>query len=425
MQRNLRHGQDSSLLELEYYSGRYGSAVSESCLAGGAGYNSNVNSAAAARILIANIGSTSFKYRLFERGGPTVLAEGRIERIGQAAGTCPDYQAALAECLETIVGPGKALAGVGELAGVGFKAVHAGTLSGTRLIDEEVFASMEEFSFLAPAHNPPYIAAMRAFRRAMPGVPLVALFETAFFDALDEATVTYAVPYRWKEDDGVRRYGFHGASHRAAAERALELCGKAGLRHISCHLGGSSSLAAVRGGVAVDTSFGISPQSGLPQNNRVGDFDVFAALYIMQKHGLTVAEMARTLACEAGLAGIAGGSGDVRDLSAAARAGDRRAQLALDVFVRAARHYLGAFLVELGGLDVLTFSGGIGENSAGVRAAVCAGLEAFGIQLDAARNAGLRGEGRISPEGAAVTVLVLPADEETVVARAVAAFLGL
>jgi acetate kinase len=375
-------------------------------------------------VLIANIGSTSFKYRLFDMSGPAVLAQGRIERIGQAGG-CPNYEAALARCMEAIVGPGKALASASELAGIGFKAVHAGTVSGTRLIDDEVLAAMEEFSFLAPAHNPPYIAAMRAFRHAMPEVPLVALFETAFFDRLDEATVTYAVPYEWKEAFGVRRYGFHGASHRAASERARQLCGGGDLRHISCHLGGSSSVAAVLGGVAVDTSFGISPQSGLPQNNRVGDLDVFAALYVMEKRGLTSAEMARTLACEAGLAGIAGGSGDVRDLSEAAARGDRRARLALDVFVRAVRHYLGAFLLELGGIDVLTFSGGIGENSSDVRAAVCAGLAGFGIELDAGRNAELRGEGRISLDGAAVTVLVLPADEETVVARAVGSFLAL
>jgi acetate kinase len=375
-------------------------------------------------VLIANIGSTSFKYRLFDMSGPAVLAQGRIERIGQAGG-CPNYEAALARCMEAIVGPGKALASASELAGIGFKAVHAGTVSGTRLIDDEVLAAMEEFSFLAPAHNPPYIAAMRAFRHAMPEVPLVALFETAFFDRLDEATVTYAVPYEWKEAFGVRRYGFHGASHRAASERARQLCGGGDLRHISCHLGGSSSVAAVLGGVAVDTSFGISPQSGLPQNNRVGYLDVFAALYVMEKRGLTAAEMARTLACEAGLAGIAGGSGDVRDLSEAAARGDRRARLALDVFVRAVRHYLGAFLLELGGIDVLTFSGGIGENSSDVRAAVCAGLAGFGIELDAGRNAELRGEGRISRDGAAVTVLVLPADEETVVARAVGSFLAL
>jgi acetate kinase len=380
------------------------------------------------RILIANIGSTSFKYRLFDMSGPLVLAQGRIERIGQTGGACPNYEAALEECMEAIVGPGKPLGSMSELAGIGFKAVHAGGVSGTRRIDDTVLAAMEEFSFFAPAHNPPYIAAMRAFRKSLPGVPLVALFETAFFDSLDEAAVTYAVPYRWKEIDGVRRYGFHGASHRAASERALQLCGGAGageLRHISCHLGGSASLAAVRGGVAVDTSFGISPQSGLPQNNRVGDFDVFAALYIMQKYGLGVREMARILAGESGLAGIAGGAGDVRDLTAEAAAGNARARLALDVFVRSVRHYLGAFLTELGGLDVLTFSGGIGENSAEVRAAVCRGLAGFGIELDAERNLAVRGEGRISPEGAAVTVLVLPADEEIVVARAVAAYLGM
>ena len=337
-------------------------------------------------VLIANIGSTSFKYRLLDMSGPMVLAHGRIERIGQAGSECPNYEAALASCLDSIVGPGKALASVAELAGIGFKAVHAGAISGTRLIDEEVLAAMEEFSFFAPAHNPPYIAAMRAFRNAMPQVPLVALFETAFFQSLDEATVTYAVPYRWKEEDGVRRYGFHGASHRAASERVQALCRKPDLRHISCHLGGSSSLAAVRGGVAVDTSFGISPQSGLPQNNRVGDFDVFAALYIMQKHGLTIPEMARTLSRESGLAGIAGGSGDVRDLTADAAAGNTRAQLALDVYIRAIRHYLGAFLLELGGLDVLTFSGGIGENSVEIREAVCRGLEAFGVVLDGERH---------------------------------------
>ena len=380
---------------------------------------------AGAPILIANIGSTSFKYRLFDMAGePTVLGHGKVERIGQPGGDCPDYETALASCMATIVGPDKPLASAAELRGIGFKAVHAGTVSGTRLIDNEVLAAMEEFSFFAPAHNPPYIAAMRAFHKAVPQVPLVALFETAFFDQLDEASVTYAVPYRWKQEDGVRRYGFHGASHRAASDRARVLCG-GDLRHISCHLGGSSSLAAVFCGVAIDTSFGISPQSGLPQNNRVGDIDVFAALYLMEKHGLTVHEMARILATESGLAGISGGTGDIRDLTSGAAAGNARDQLALDVYVRSIRHYLGAFLVELGGVDVITFSGGIGENSVEIRAAVCQGLEGFGIVMDAERNRMLHGEGAISPEGAAVKILVLPADEEIVVARAVGAFLGL
>ena len=373
------------------------------------------------KILIANIGSTSFKYRLFDMNGAVVMGQGRIERIGEAGSACPNYEAALAECLEGIVGPGKALANLAELAGIGFKAVHAGPLGGARVVDESVLRAMEEYQFLAPAHNPPYIAAMRAFHKKLPEMPLVALFETAFFDSLDEATVTYAVPYAWKEEDGVRRYGFHGASHRAASLRARELVGgERDVRHISCHLGGSSSLAAVRGGVAVDTSFGMSPQSGLPQNNRTGDLDVFAALYMMEKHGIGVEEMARKLASESGLAGIAGGTGDIRDLMAGAAAGDKRARLALDVYIRAVRHYLGAFLVELGGVDVVTFSGGIGENSAEVRAGVCAGLAELGIVLDEERNRTVKGEGKISADRAKVAVWVLPADEEIVVARAVA-----
>jgi acetate kinase len=375
------------------------------------------------KILIANIGSTSFKYRLLETQGEVVLGQGKVERIGRPGGDCADHDAAIRRSLDEVVGPGRPLASVADLAAVGFKAVHAGPLGGARLVDDAVLAAMEEFAFVAPAHNPPYVAAMRAFRRLAPSLPLVALFETAFFDGLDEATTTYAIPYSWTRM-GVRRYGFHGASHRAASERAQALLGRTDLRHVSCHLGGSSSVAAVRCGAAVDTSFGLSPQSGLPQNNRVGDMDAFAALFAMKKLGLDADETARVLANESGLAGIAGGSGDVRDLEAAAAAGDPRARLALDVFVQAVRHYLGAFLVKLGGLDVLSFSGGIGENSAAVRSAVCAGLSELGIELDPERNAAARGEAILSPEGARVTILLVPADEERIVARAVAQVVG-
>jgi len=376
------------------------------------------------RILVANIGSTSFKYRLFGMEPLTVLGQGRVERIGQPGSACPNYEAAIKSCLDDIVGPGKQLAKLSELSAVGFKAVHAGPISGAQLVNEEVLAAMEEFSFFAPAHNPLYLAAMRAFRKTLPELPLVALFETAFFDTLDEAAITYAVPYSWKQQDGVRRYGFHGASHRAASERAQELLGRTDIRHISCHLGGSSSMAAIRSGVAVDCSFGMSPQSGLPHNNRVGDLDAFAILYMMKKHALSVDRMASILAGESGLAGIAGGTGDVRDLSIAAESGDARSQLALDVFIRAIRHYVGAFLVTLGGLDVLTFSGGIGENSALVREQVCKGLAAFGIELDAERNRTARLEQKISADKSPVTLLILPADEERIVARATAAVIG-
>jgi acetate kinase len=375
------------------------------------------------KILIANIGSTSFKYRLLETDGERVLGQGKVERIGRPGGDCPDHDAAIRRTLDEIVGPGKPLAAVADLAAVGFKAVHAGPLGGARLVDEAVLAAMEEFAFVAPAHNPPYVAAMRAFRRLEPSLRLVALFETAFFDRLDEATTTWAIPYEWTSM-GVRRYGFHGASHRAASERAQAVLGRTDLRHVSCHLGGSSSLAAIRAGVAVDTSFGLSPQSGLPQNDRVGDMDAFAALFVMKKRGLDADAMAKVLAGESGLAGIAGGSGDVRDLEEAAARGDVRARLALDVFVQSVRHYLGAFLVKLGGLDVVTFSGGIGENSAAVREGVCAGLGELGIALDPERNASAKGEAVLSPDGARVSILLVPADEERIVARAVAQVIG-
>ena len=377
------------------------------------------------KILVANIGSTSFKYRLYQTDSGAVLGRGLVERIGQTGGR-PDYEAAISTCLAELTGPGKPLENLEALDAVGFKAVHAGPLSGARLVDDELLRAMEEFTFLAPAHNPPYLAAMRAFRKRVPGLPLVALLETAFYDSLEESAVAYSVPYEWKEQLGVRRYGFHGASHRAASERARELCGRPGLRHISCHLGGSSSIAAIRDGAAVDTSFGISAQSGIPHNNRCGDVDAFAALYAMKRLSLSVDEMADILATQSGLAGLSGGTGDMRDLEAAAATGDHRAGLALDVFVRAIRQYLGAFLVELGGIDILTFSGGIGENDPEIRAAVCRGLEPFGIELDPEANQGGACDSaqRISAAASPAAIYVVPADEERIVARAAAAVLS-
>ena len=369
------------------------------------------------KCLIPNIGSTSFKYRVLDMPAETVLAEGRIERIGQPGGECPDYPFAIRKCIAGISGPGKALKSLSEVEAAGFKVVHPGPMTGPYLVDDALFAAMDDFAFFAPAHNPPYIVAMRAFKKELPGVPLVAVFETTPYASLDEAATTYAVPYEWRTEFGIRRYGFHGASHRSASERIQALLGRSDLRHISCHLGGSSSVAAFRNGVAIDTSFGTSPQSGLPQNNRVGDIDAFAVLYMMKKLNLDADEMARILGTQSGLAGISGTSGDMRDLDEAAAAGSKRARLALDVFVRAIRHYLGAFLLELGGLDVITFSGGIGENSAEIRSAVCRDLAAFGVELDEAANRTTRKAGTIAKEGTAVKVLVIPADEEIVVAR--------
>src|ERR1017187_5296939 len=367
--------------------------------------------------LIPNIGSTSFKFRILDMPGESVLAEGRVERIGQPGGECPDYPSAIRKCIAAISGEGKALASLAEVGAVGFKVVHAGPLNESQLIDDAFLAAMEEFSFIAPAHNPPYIAAIQAFRKELPGVPLVAVIETGPYRWMDEAATTYAVPYDWRTEFGMRRYGFHGASHRSASERTQALLGRNNLRHISCHLGGSSSVAAFHKGIAVDTSFGASPQSGLPQNNRVGDIDVFAVLYMMKKLGLDPDQMASLLGSRSGLAGISGTSGDLRDLTEAAQAGNRRSQLALDVFVRAIRHYVGAFMLTLGGIDAITFSGGIGENSAEIRAAVLKDLSAFGVELDEKRNRTTKGEAAISTDNSPVKVLVVPANEEVIVAR--------
>jgi acetate kinase len=378
------------------------------------------------KVLIPNIGSTSFKYSVLDlpetstpglNPAENVLAQGRIERIGQPGGECADYPAAIHKCISEITGPGKPLQNLSEIGAVGFKAVHTGPLNAPQLIDDAYLAAMEEYSFLAPAHNPPYIAAMKAFRQELPGVPLVAVMEPFPFRFMDEAATTYAVPYAWRTEHGIRRYGFHGASHRAASERAQALLGRSNLRHISCHLGGSSSVAVFRDGVAIDTSFGASPQSGLPQCNRVGDIDVFAVLHMMKKLSLSPDEMAALLGSQSGLAGISGTCGDLRDLDEAAAQGNQRARLALGVFVYAIRHYVGAFLLELGGLDVLTFSGGIGENGVAIRAAVLKNLAAFGVELDEEKNKTTKGEGAISTPRSAVKVLVIPANEESIVAR--------
>ncbi len=370
------------------------------------------------KILVANIGSTSFKYRLYETDTMTVVAQGRVERIGQPGSSCPDYDSAIQACLADLVGNGKALATLDDLNCVAFKAVHAGPLSGARLVDGELLAAMEEFTFFAPAHNPPYIAAMRAFGKTLPDTPLVALLETAFFDKMDEASLTYTVPYEWKQQYGKRRYGFHGASHRAASECAQQLTGRSDLRHISCHLGGSSSMAAIRNGVAVDTTFGMSPQSGLPHNNRTGDLDVFAALFMMKKKSLSVDEMARILGSQSGLAGVSGTTGDVRDIDQGCACGDARCRLALDVLIRAVRHYIGAFYVVLGGLDVLTFTGGIGENGPDIRERICCGLDILGLKLDVDRNRTASDEACLSAPDSKVQVWMFPADEERIVARA-------
>ncbi len=392
------------------------------------------------KILVANLGSTSFKYRLFDIDTETQLARGSIDRIGQPVdSTCvveiggrrseqtrrvPDHAEAVRICLEQLTAAdGGCLKSANEISGIGFKAVFAGKLSGVRLVDEELLQAMEELADVAPAHNPPYAKAMRQLREAFPKIPMVAALETAFHETIPPELRAYAVPYEWMEQYGIKRWGFHGASHRYIGQRVAELLQKDDLRVISCHLGGSSSLCAMKGGRSVANSLGMSPQTGLPHNNRVGDFDPFALPVLMKATGKSLEALLKDLATQSGLLGLSGLSGDVRDLEKAAGQGHKRADLALKVFVASIRQYLGAYLAVLGGADVVVFTGGIGENSRRVRQDVCRNMEWAGIVLDEQRNADCRGEARISTDDSQVQVWVIPTNEELVVARQTAALI--
>ena len=388
------------------------------------------------KILVANLGSTSFKYRLFDLPAETQLARGEIDRIGQEASQClvevgehreevsrhvPDPAAAVRICLEQLTHPEwGCLNAVADVAAIGFKAVFAGRLSGVRRVDDELLSVMEELADVAPAHNPPYAQAMRELQNAFPEMPLVAALETAFHETIPEENRLYAVPYEWKEQYHVQRWGFHGASHRYIAGRIAQLVGRDDLRVISCHLGGSSSICAIRRGESVANSLGMSPQSGLPHNNRVGDFDPFALPVLMRATGKTLEELLNDLAANSGLLGISGHSGDVRELEAAAEKGHERAQLALNVFVAAIRHYVGGYMAALGGVDVVVFTGGIGENSRRIREEVCRNMEWAGIHLDSNRNNEANGEASIAANDSNVDLWVVPTNEELVVARQVA-----
>ena len=381
------------------------------------------------QILVANIGSTSFKFRLIEMPSERVLAKGGMDRIGHADSTFkyqtgdaaeqkgtasfPDYAAAIA-FVEKILG------GFGRLAAVGFKPVMARGISGTQVLDEEVLCAMEAVNTLLPAHNPPYIAAVRSFRATHPGLPCIGTFETAFYDEVPLENRRYPVPLDWEAKYGVRRYGFHGASHRYVTQRCAELRGTTQGRLISCHLGGSSSIACVRDGVAINSSWGMTPQSGLPQNNRVGDFDVFALVYLARDLGLGIDAVEKALTTQSGLKGMSGlSSGDIRDIVAAAQSGNGNAAAALDVFVGSIRKYLGQFLVEMNGADAIVFTAGIGENEPPLRERVCANLSFCGLEIDPEANrAAIHGkEALISTPRSKIEVRVIPTNEEIIIAR--------
>ncbi len=390
------------------------------------------------KILVANIGSTSLKWRLFDFSSSPerLLHKGGFERV-------TDYHRAIEDCLAELK-KANAIRDESELNAIGFKTIIAKDITGCVRLDERVLQAMTDYNGLAPAHNPPYIKGIKLFAERVPQVPLIGLFETAFHQFAPEATQRYAVPDAWVKI-GVRRWGFHGASHKFIAERSAELLCRpdvaerarqlyvrghdvkisgAPLRVISCHLGGSSSVTGILNGASIGTSMGLSPQSGLPQNNRVGDLDSEALPYVVKTLGISVEEAQKQLTTRSGLLGLSGVSNDVRDIKAAADKGDANAKLALDVFVASTRHWVGAYFLELNGADALVFTAGTGENNAWTRAAICANLSNLGIKLDPEKNNTTRAtEAIISAPDSAVKIFVIPANEELVVAREAKRFL--
>ncbi len=361
------------------------------------------------------------------------LARGSVERIGAEESTCaveigswseqrtmpvPDHGVAVAACFEQLTHPEHGvLQDASDVSAVGFKAVHGGRLSGVFSVNDDVLDAMTEMNAAAPAHNPPYIAAMQNLRERFPNLPLVAAFETDFHRTIPAARREYGIPRQWADEFHIRKYGFHGASHRYIAKRTAILLGREDARIISCHLGGSSSLTAIRNGESVMTTMGMTPQTGLPQNNRVGDFDPFALPLILERTGMSLEEALSHLASHGGLLGLSDNSGDIRDLESAAEAGDDKSQLALDVFVQEIRRHLGGMIVALGGVDAIVFTGGIGEKGANIRAGVCADLQELGIVMDPHANHQVAGEVTFHASESHTQLWVIPTNEEVIVAR--------
>ncbi len=390
------------------------------------------------RILVANVGSTSFKYKLFNMSDGSVPAEGRIERIGDTESPVehrignrqectphpvPDYPSAIREVVDRLTdSENGVLSDLSELDAVGFKTVHLRGQPGTYRLTDDILQRMADYNDLAPAHNPPYIQAIRIFQDLYPDLPLVGLFEAAFHTTLPDYAYIYSVPYAWYETYGVRKYGFHGASHRYVSERVPPLLNRPaeGLRIVSCHLGGSASVCAIRDGKSIDTSMGFSAQEGIINSTRNGSIDPFILPFIMDRENLSTAEIGRILTTESGLLGISGISGDMRDLLGS---DSDRARLAVEAFCYGVKKEIGAMAAAMGGLDALAFAGGIGERASDVRRLICDGLDLLGIHLDDARNRSGPPERLISTPESPASVLVVVTDEETIVARAVAAFL--
>ena len=397
-------------------------------------------------VLVINAGSSSLKYQLLNPATGDLLAKGLCERIGidgkftykpQVEGkekldavdvAMPSHAEAIAAVLDALVDPKNGvIASMKEIDAVGHRVVHGGEkFASSVVITDEVMAAIEECNPLAPLHNPANIIGIKACQEKMPGVPMVAVFDTAFHQTMPAKAYTYAIPYEYYENDKMRRYGFHGTSHRYVSQRCAEILGKPieELKIVSCHLGNGSSITAIDGGKSVDTSMGLTPLAGLPMGTRSGDMDAGIMEFIMKKYDMSMADMMTTLNKKSGVLGISGVSSDFRDLDNAAAEGNQRAALAVEVFEYGVRKMIAEYAAAMGGVDAVVFTAGVGENSADMRLHFVDGLQFMGIEIDPEKN-NIRGEERIvSPDGAKVKVLVIPTNEELMIAKDTAELVG-
>ncbi|GFI53101.1 MULTISPECIES: acetate/propionate family kinase [Duncaniella] len=390
------------------------------------------------KILVLNCGSSSVKYKLIDTADNSVLAEGGVEKIGLNDGFLKykkndgskavielglvDHNGAVQAILNLLTDPAEGcIKSYDEIDAVGHRVVHgAEKFSESVLINDEVKDMIKQCYDIAPLHNPANMTGIDAITTLMPGKPQVAVFDTAFHQTMPAKSFLYALPYKYYEEDGVRRYGFHGTSHRYVSQRVCEFLGvdSKDQKIITCHVGNGGSITAVDGGKSVDTSMGLTPTEGLMMGTRVGDVDPGALVYLMLKHNLSATDLQKIINKESGMAGVTGISSDMREIEAAVNAGDERAILGLAMYEQRILKYIGAYAAEMGGVDIIVFTGGVGENQTSLREAVCEPLKFMGVEIDKELNSGIRGkEAVVSTAASKVKVVVIPTDEELMIAR--------
>lgn len=387
------------------------------------------------KILVVNAGSSSLKFQLIDVEAHEVLAKGLCEKIGLDEGiftygidekvtsnpVMKDHSEALSLVLDSLVnGKGAPIKSLDEIGAVGHRIVHGGKYYGkSAIIDDELKARVEELKSLAPLHNGAGLIGIEACEKLMPGKPMVAVFDTSFFNTLPASAYMFPLPYEYYEKYAVRKYGFHGTSHRYVSQRAAEFLGKdiKDLRIVTCHIGNGASCSAVKGGEAIDTSMGLTPLDGLMMGTRCGAIDPSVVTFIEEKEGLSAQEMDNVMNKKSGFLGISGVSSDLRDVATAADEGNERAKLAYEMAAERTKKYIGQYTFAMGGVDVIVCTAGVGENDARMREMIFTGLEDLGIKLDPEKNK-LRGDDRIiSADDSKVTIVVIPTDEEYMIAK--------